>query len=1255
MIKFRPYKILIRFLYFNLIGAVTHKFPGGYMKKMGIIIVLAIVILLMQTAALSTVEKDMSGRIYKSATLYDRDGDGVNDSYEYNTTVITIFGDFLYKLSPYEYDSWYDGLSDGQKVSLGLVDRVFPQDDWEKYGGDLDWDGLRDDIEVSLGLDPLDYDTDHDMLTDYAEITYFNTDPLNPDTDGDGLIDGIEVSNRALALQDSNPDVFIYTGFPFVYLPEDTDPLNPDTDGDGLPDGLEYSLSETFITYDNTTGKDELYYHGPDPAKYDTDGDGLDDYQEVEFFKAQNYDDPYNFTLDKMLTTKDYDGDGLTDYEEWLLGTDPLFNDTDCDGLSDYQEMLFGTDPLKNDTDGDGYEDWYEVTYLPYLDPTLPDTDFDGLSDLKEAQYDLNATNPDTDGDGLNDYDEVMIYHTDPTSIDSDQDGLNDSEEIKYGTNATNSDTDDDGLYDGFEIDLGTDPLKNDTDGDGLNDYDEWYYGTNPLNSDTDGDGLSDGSERSIGTDPTNPDTDGDGIPDGSDPTPGSSTYWNSGHYLPSVDIINLQTNGYGIGDYANFTIYAYGNVGLVNISVEGPGVLNMTSFTQTTGYNYYYVSLKTLSFEGNDTTVGILVTPQNGNSTYREIYVEKPSAKIENISSELEFPLYIPKTVFFNFTGSVESFSINMSGGNYTVLGINNNSVEVSIRFTSTGLHKISIHAKISGYADYYRKFNVMVGNDIFSTYESKLNTLISKISKYFNVSVNIDSLRTSYYNGDKSALEKLKSIVRVEALTLTAATMISNFIDDLATSAVDIVSFKTLLSVLLDKIKETAGYENIIKYITDKINALASKIISKLDIDEDFVNSLVDSLVEKAGGELDTLLQNYTSKLKQSFVSWMYSPLKNAHDEIVYQYLSENESRERRLQIYTYVEEGIGTLNALDALAEVSSTIEEASSLIGNFLNGAPSYKLAMEIVEKTAGILAFAAKTLENINTYMIVNNVISAYKGTYTKLTGTFTRNSDDVVIKLNIGKGGDILASLNALESVNYTEPSVVVEQIKALTYAFDYLYLNGTEYMLNSTAERYSVSMQYYLNSSESNLTVVDIDVPDTVIANKPFEVHINSTKPMWLFAGSNKTYGTNATFEFVYPEGNYTLVLGAGNKTISVNITSVDISSYSWNVVGNVIYANTSYGLIAINAEDYNLTAENLLETYNNNTNSEGGGNDNSNTNQQTESTGELPLYEIIGAITVISAAAVVAVALIAKKRKQKKSPQKNEQDADNKNGKGN
>jgi hypothetical protein len=79
---------------------------------------------------------------------------------------------------------------------------VYPTDgtgnllDDASFGIDQDGDGLLDYEEITLGTDPLDFDSDNDGLNDGEEVVTYGTNPLLADTDGDGAPDGDEVTAR---------------------------------------------------------------------------------------------------------------------------------------------------------------------------------------------------------------------------------------------------------------------------------------------------------------------------------------------------------------------------------------------------------------------------------------------------------------------------------------------------------------------------------------------------------------------------------------------------------------------------------------------------------------------------------------------------------------------------------------------------------------------------------------------------------------------------------------------------------------------------------------------------------------------------------------------------------------------------------------------------------------------------------------------------------------------------------------------------
>ncbi len=60
---------------------------------------------------------------------------------------------------------------------------------------DSDGDGLKDDREKELGIDPNNWDSDSDDLSDGEEVLIWRTNPKNSDTDGDTYKDGAEIKS----------------------------------------------------------------------------------------------------------------------------------------------------------------------------------------------------------------------------------------------------------------------------------------------------------------------------------------------------------------------------------------------------------------------------------------------------------------------------------------------------------------------------------------------------------------------------------------------------------------------------------------------------------------------------------------------------------------------------------------------------------------------------------------------------------------------------------------------------------------------------------------------------------------------------------------------------------------------------------------------------------------------------------------------------------------------------------------------------
>ena len=201
-------------------------------------------------------------------------------------------------------------------------------------------------------------DADNDYISDECEQFIFNTNFVNPDTDGDGLCDGLDASGIGELSIGTNPlnedsdydllkDSIEFYGWNVTInffegskvLHVSSEPLIYDTDSDGVSDYDEYQT-------------------GSNPHLKDSDGDGLEDL--LDPYPA-NFDNDGDFLSDKIeldigtdLDNTDSDGDGIKDGEEYygwgLLGfkTSPLNPDCDRDFASDGAEMKFYTIKLEN-------------------------------------------------------------------------------------------------------------------------------------------------------------------------------------------------------------------------------------------------------------------------------------------------------------------------------------------------------------------------------------------------------------------------------------------------------------------------------------------------------------------------------------------------------------------------------------------------------------------------------------------------------------------------------------------------------------------------------------------------------------------------------------------------------------------------------------------------------------------------------------------------------------------------------------------
>jgi len=260
------------------------------------------------------------------------------------------------------------------------------------YAADDDGDGIDSAVETTIGTDPLDADTDNDLLSDGQEdldqdgiVDSGESNPRDADTDDDGLSDG-EESGYAL------------------------NKLNPDFDGDGLSDGLEMGrttripggTSNSSITYlgtniswipDSETGSKT------DPMDSDCDNDGIIDGNEDKNLNG------FREVPETSPVDIDSDDDGLGDNQE----------DIDLDGIVDAVE----TDPNDNDTDNDALNDGLETGRIAYIAGGRSDgayvwnrvdylgTDPGWIPDAQNSTT-TDPLNPDTDGDTIQDGEEVI-------------------------------------------------------------------------------------------------------------------------------------------------------------------------------------------------------------------------------------------------------------------------------------------------------------------------------------------------------------------------------------------------------------------------------------------------------------------------------------------------------------------------------------------------------------------------------------------------------------------------------------------------------------------------------------------------------------------------------------------------------------------------------------------------------------------------------------------------------------------------------
>jgi hypothetical protein len=516
---------------------------------------------------------------------------------------------------PFNYDSDYDGISDGDELHivkplLGVSltnwdsdnDEVSDYDEWYNFSGvtypggvlpnfpgasysDYDGDGLKNPVDSAptTPYDPGTADTDGDNLIDSFDP--FPSDPTNYSS-----FNGIAWGSAVLS--DSDNDTILNW--------QDLEPYGPpDTDADGIPDAQDPYPSDA----SNYSDLNYVYWYGG--AVNDYDGDGTPNWQDGEPYgplsdadgdSIPNSIDPFandssNYSsINSIVWYGDVFGDADSDLVLNWEDSDPYndLRDSDADGIPN------NTDPYPSDI-----SNYSSINNVTWNSDVLGDADSDGAPNWQDSDPWPPA---DGDGDGLTDHlDPYPLDYTNYSSLngiawadavlgDSDSDMVANWADAwpydPYNDTPPDPDNDDDGLTASTESTYGTSDADIDCDDDGLSDYEELIvYSTNPLNAyhlsqalgwgelyndyqlidatDTDADDIPDRIEQHYGMLPSDP-ADGAGDLDGNGMT-------NVVQYSAGL-ALNIDLNLYdGDGD------------GMTNIFEDHYG-LNKNSFADAMG-----------------------------------------------------------------------------------------------------------------------------------------------------------------------------------------------------------------------------------------------------------------------------------------------------------------------------------------------------------------------------------------------------------------------------------------------------------------------------------------------------------------------------------------------------------------------------------------------------------------------------------------------------------------------------------------------
>jgi hypothetical protein len=381
------------------------------------------------------------------STVYDTDGDGVNDDQDNCPTVPNA-----------------DQInSDGD--SLGDACDACPHD----AANDVDGDGVCGDVDnCPTTANASQANADGDAFGDACDSCPH--DAAN-DADGDGVCGDVDNcptanANQANADGDSLGD---------ACDPCPHDAAN-DADGDGLCADSDNCPTVSNANQANADGDTlgDACDPCPHDAANDVDHDGV-------------CGDVDNCPTTANANQANADGDAFGD------ACDPCphdaANDADHDGVcGDVDNCPSVANSNQANSDGDSLGNVCDAC------PNDPNNDADGdgiCGNVDNCPNVANPTQANLDGDAFGD----------ACDTDIDGDGLSNTAEATFGTNPMIADTDGDGLSDGTEVDIAMgsgcpNPLTSDSDGDGLTDGNEALVrGTSPCNVDTDDDGVRDNTD----------------------------------------------------------------------------------------------------------------------------------------------------------------------------------------------------------------------------------------------------------------------------------------------------------------------------------------------------------------------------------------------------------------------------------------------------------------------------------------------------------------------------------------------------------------------------------------------------------------------------------------------------------------------------------------------------------------------------------------------------------------------------------------